>query len=178
MQMQLPEGLINFINLIDDGKLLIYFIIFFVFSYLLVALLTWSFIKPLKYLSFPLIITGIIAMGIRFIIPFVINTLLNGEAVIPQSLLGAILKPLLTCSLSAIIGGIVMFVLYKFIKKYRKLAKKEKKNAIKEAKRQEKEEIEDEMQSTELLQENTQVTLDDQLQENSEPLIQEKNDDN
>ena len=69
---QLPEFLIKIIGIVLGKTFILYFLLFILVSYLLLALLTWSFIKPLKYLGIPFIVVGILTLIARFVLPIIL----------------------------------------------------------------------------------------------------------
>lgn len=63
--------MLNLLNMLT-GSLVIYVLLVFVFfSYGIVSILTWSPIKPLKYLGFPVILAGVLSLCVRTL--FIIN---------------------------------------------------------------------------------------------------------
>lgn len=57
--------MINLLNLLTGGAVIYALIVFFAFSYGIVALLTWSPLKPLKYLGFPVILSGVLSICLK-----------------------------------------------------------------------------------------------------------------
>lgn len=119
----MPTELTNIINLLNEN-LTVYLIIFIVLSYLLISLLTWSFIKSLKYLGISNIIVGIVVIVIRFLLNFITN-ILPDYINIAEVVLPTIVKPLLLSGISLIIVGIIMLIINYLIIKYKLKNKKE-----------------------------------------------------
>ena len=116
--MNIPTQLIPFINIINNSHFYVYVIILFILFYLLISLMTWSFLKPLKYLGIPTIIAGSLFISIRFISSFIINLIPNMS--IMKYILPGMLKPILIMGICLLIFGILMFVIYILINKYAK----------------------------------------------------------
>ena len=80
-----------------------------VFFYLLIALLTWSFIKPLKFLGVPTIIAS-----------FLFLFMYSGVAMAPQGLsyvnaIKACLQPVLTMGIICLVMGVAMMILARIL---------------------------------------------------------------
>lgn len=127
-KLEIPEIVKNILTLLDKQAFWLYVIGIFVVFYLLVSLLTWSFIKPLKYLGIPTIIVGILFIIIRFV-PNALLTLVDENINFIKGLLPSILKPVLINGLVCLIVGVLMIVGYTLINKN----KKEKIDTIKAA---------------------------------------------
>lgn len=70
-------------SFITGESLLLSLLAFIAVSYVIVGLLTWSFIKPLKYLGFPIVIVGLISFGLKSILALVLETMdLEGAGII------------------------------------------------------------------------------------------------
>lgn len=78
---------------------------FIIISYLILALLTWSFIKPLKYLGIPMIIVGIILLIIRSFSSTILKVIAF-LIIIPKSIISIIFMPILIMGLIYIALGI------------------------------------------------------------------------
>lgn len=52
----------DFYSLVASGSVFYFLLVFIAFSYGIVALMTWSALKPLKYLGFPTIVVGIFCL--------------------------------------------------------------------------------------------------------------------
>ena len=127
----------NFLEIISKPGLIIFFIAFVIFSYLLIALLTWSLTKPLKYLSIPFIIIGIIILIIRFCLPFIITIMPENTVNVPSSLVNVMLNPFLKSGIICLLAGILSMTLYILIGKFtkKKTANKEKIKSVNEEKK-------------------------------------------
>ena len=55
-------------NFLSSPTFIIVFIIFLILSYFLIKLLTGSYLKPLKYLGIPCLITGIFTISLKWVI--------------------------------------------------------------------------------------------------------------
>lgn len=98
------------IEFLNNGNLWLYFSLVVIVFYLLIALLTWSFRKPLKYLASPSIIAGILFVGIYLIGAFL--PLSDGM----MKIVKACLNPVLQIGIVCIVMGICMLVLEKVLK--------------------------------------------------------------
>lgn len=127
----------NFLEIIAKPQLLIFFIAFIIFSYLLIALLTWSLTKPLKYLSIPFIIIGIIILILRFCLPLIITIIPENTVNVPNSLVNVILNPFLKSGIICLLIGIIFMIVYILIGKFtkEKTANKEKIKSVNEEKK-------------------------------------------
>ena len=103
--------IIEFIKIFDSKLILVGVVLSF---YLIVGLLTWSFIKPLKYLGIPTIIAGIFTIILRFILP-VIARIMFSDVMIISKVLPALLGPLLETGVVVFVIGIIMLVTNYFI---------------------------------------------------------------
>ena len=119
----------NFLEIIAKPQLIIFFIAFIIFSYLLIALLTWSLTKPLKYLSIPFIIIGIIILILRFSVPVIITAIPQNELNMPNTIINTLLSPFLKSGIICLLAGILSMTLYIVIGKLanKKTIKKEDK---------------------------------------------------
>lgn len=102
----------NFLEIIAKPQLIIFFIAFIIFSYLLIALLTWSLTKPLKYLSIPFIIIGIIILIFRFSVPVIITAIPQNELNMPNTIINTLLSPFLKSGIICLLAGILSMTLY------------------------------------------------------------------
>lgn len=107
----MPNEIIKLIEFLDSGLLWIYFILMITIFYGICALLTWSFLKPLKLLGIPSIIAGIILVILRFGLEKIsVNSFID-------NLLPSLLQPLLVIGLTCITIGIMMLVAKKLLDK-------------------------------------------------------------
>lgn len=113
----MPKELIDILNVFNEN-IVIYLILVFVFSYLIISLLTWSFIKPLKYLGISNIVVGIIVVMIRFLLNFIGNFVPDYIKLI-EVILPSILKPLLMTGIICVIVGIILLIINYLINKYK-----------------------------------------------------------
>ena len=102
----------NFLEIIAKPQLIVFFIAFIIFSYLLIALLTWSLTKPLKYLSIPFIIIGIIILIFRFSVPVIITAIPQNELNMPNTIINTLLSPFLKSGIICLLAGILSMTLY------------------------------------------------------------------
>lgn len=117
--MGIPSEIQNLLKFLDNGMVWVYIGIFFIVMYLLISLLTWSFIKPLKYLGIPTMISGMLLIVIRLLARTIIN-LFDLKINFINNLLPVILKPLLIYGIICTIIGILMIITYKIINKKKK----------------------------------------------------------
>lgn len=108
------------VSLLSNGMIWVYIGIFFLVTYLLISLLTCSFIKPLKYLGIPTIIVGVLLIIFRFTSTGIINMIVDEELNIIKIILPNLLKPMLINGIICLLVGILMIVGYKLINKYKK----------------------------------------------------------
>lgn len=109
----------NILSFISDGLLCGILVTITVISYLILSLLNWDFIKPLKYIGISLIIVGLILIIIRFSNSFIIESILS-EISIPASILGTVFKPLLIMGIFYMFIGIILIVLQNIYYKNKK----------------------------------------------------------
>lgn len=62
------EDIRKVVDFITGSNIMVIFLCFLVFSYLIMVLMTWSLIKPFKYLGFPVIAVGIALIVCKFAI--------------------------------------------------------------------------------------------------------------
>lgn len=105
----------NFIPLFIGVKVYIILIAFVVFSYLFLAVLNWSFIKPLKYMGVSIIIVGIVLFLLSFIFPTIIDLIIDSLK-IPIDVVLYILKPITYIGIAYFVIGIIMLVIPKLLK--------------------------------------------------------------
>ena len=117
--MEIPEEIMKLLEIINGKMILVYVAIFIVAMYLIISFFTWSFIKPLKYLGIPTLISGIVFTIIRFIPNAFIN-LIEAEYSFIKIILPSMLKPILINGILCILTGVVMIVLYSLINKSKK----------------------------------------------------------
>lgn len=115
---EMPNEIQAVLKYLDNGMVWVYIGIFFVLMYLLISLLTWSFIKPLKYLGVPTILVGILLIVIKLLSRVIANGFGLESGII--NLLPLILKPLLIYGIVCTCIGILMIVLYRIINKKQK----------------------------------------------------------
>ncbi len=113
-------------NFLTGPNLILCFIAFMLASYILLGLLTWSFVRPLKYIGVTSIITGIITLSLKGGVYLTVNYFARDEL--------ELFKPFLDeCgNLFAIIGtifiasGIILIVIHKIIDYFYQKNMKEK----------------------------------------------------
>lgn len=118
------------VSLFANGMIWIYVGIFFVLTYLFISLLTWSFIKPLKYVGIPTLIVGLLFISIRASSNVLVNIFVEGDNLI-NTLMPSLLKPILINGLICFLVGLGMIVGYIFINK--KTKNKEVEENVQEA---------------------------------------------
>ena len=74
-EINLDEKVISIIKFIQSKYMYIFIMCFIIINYLLISLLTWSFYKPLRYLSIPTMLTGITLIVTIFLPSLLINIL-------------------------------------------------------------------------------------------------------
>lgn len=98
-------------------KMIITYIIgFSIIMYLLISLLTWSFIKPLKYLGIPTLLVGLLLVVIRLASSFILD-FVNIDIAVVNNILPIIIKPLLTNGIMCSSIAILMLLLYSLLNK-------------------------------------------------------------
>ena len=95
----------------------IFIMCFIIINYLLISLLTWSFYKPLRYLSIPTMLTGITLIVTIFLPSLLINILNVNLPFNLEPIIKVLLNPLLIPGILLTIIGVVMIVLYNIINK-------------------------------------------------------------
>lgn len=107
----MEKELIKILEFLGNSPLWLYFILMVLFFYGVIALFTWSFVKPLKLLGVPSIIGGIIIIGARFLLGLIsVNSLID-------SLIPSLLQPLLTIGIVCVVMGFAMLIGNHFLKK-------------------------------------------------------------
>lgn len=123
--MNKPQVLLdNILDLFTTNQILIFILLFMIVSYLLIALFTWSIRKPLKYLSIPLIIVGILLLAIRFTGSMIIS-FLPLEINIPNTIISVILNPFLKSGIYCLLIAILFIIIYILTGKLNKNGKNE-----------------------------------------------------
>lgn len=123
--MNKPQVLLdNILDLFTTNQILIFILLFIIVSYLLIALFTWSIRKPLKYLSIPLIIVGILLLTIRFAGSMIIS-FLPLEINIPNTIISVILNPFLKSGIYCLLIAILFIIIYILTGKLNKNGKNE-----------------------------------------------------
>lgn len=123
--MNKPQVLLdNISDLFTTNQILIFILLFMIVSYLLIALFTWSIRKPLKYLSIPLIIVGILLLAIRFAGSMIIS-FLPLEINIPNTIISVILNPFLKSGIYCLLIAILFIIIYILTDKFNKNGKNE-----------------------------------------------------
>lgn len=110
------DEVIKMILKIDDVMIWVYMGLFILLMYLVIGLLTWSIIKPLKYLGIPTLITGILFIIIRFI-PNIVISILDVKISVIKAVLPSVLKPIFIYGISSLLIGLVMIILYNLFTK-------------------------------------------------------------
>lgn len=105
------------ISFLSNGMIWVYIGVFFLISYLLISLLTWSFIKPLKYLGIPTILVGVLLIIVRFTSNIIITLINSDELNMIKVILPNLLKPMLINGIICVLIGIGMVVGYSLINK-------------------------------------------------------------
>ena len=126
--LEIPSEMQTLLKYIDNGMIWLYIAIFFILMYLLISLLTWSFIKPLKYLGIPTVLVGILLIIVRLSSSIILN-FTNIETGLITALLPLVLKPLVIYGIVCTLFGILMIVAYIIITK--NLKNKKETNQVK-----------------------------------------------
>lgn len=116
-EINLDEKVISSIKFIQSKYMYIFIMCFIIINYLLISLLTWSFYKPLRYLSIPTILTGITLIVTIFLPSLLINILNVNLPFNLEPIIKVLLNPLLIPGILLTISGVVMIVLYNIINK-------------------------------------------------------------
>lgn len=117
----IDSELISAFEFFNSTTFILCFVAFLIVFYLLISLLTWSMIKPLKYMGIPTLIVGIICIPIYLAPNVIINFLPLDEYVnIIEKVLPLFMKPLLIYGIACFIVGLLMIIVYKIINKKRK----------------------------------------------------------
>ena len=116
-EINLDEKVISIIKFIQSKYMYIFIMCFIIINYLLISLLTWSFHKPLRYLSIPTMLTGITLIVTIFLPSLLINILNVNLPFNLEPIIKVLLNPLLITGILLTIIGVVMIVLYNIINK-------------------------------------------------------------
>lgn len=116
-EINLDEKVISIIKFIQSKYMYIFIMCFIIINYLLISLLTWSFHKPLRYLSIPTMLTGITLIVTIFLPSLLINILNVNLPFNLEPIIKLLLNPLLIPGILLTIIGVVMIVLYNIINK-------------------------------------------------------------
>ena len=116
-EINLDEKVISIIKFIQSKYMYIFIMCFIIINYLLISLLTWSFYKPLRYLSIPTMLTGITLIVTIFLPSLLINILNVNLPFNLEPIIKVLLNPLLIPGILLTIIGVVMIVLYNIINK-------------------------------------------------------------
>lgn len=116
-EINLDEKVISIIKFIQSKYMYIFIMCFIIINYLLISLLTWSFHKPLRYLSIPTMLTGITLIVTIFLPSLLINILNINLPFNLEPIIKVLLNPLLIPGILLTIIGVVMIVLYNIINK-------------------------------------------------------------
>lgn len=117
--MTIPKELTTVLSTFNNGMIWVYIGLFLICMYLLISLLTWSFIKPLKYLGIPTCFVGVFFLIIRLSSSLVLN-IFEEKANIIKILLPSMLKPILFNGIIALLIGVLMIILYVVVNNNRK----------------------------------------------------------
>ena len=99
-------------NILTSNTIIFALIGFIFFSYLIVGLLTWSFIKPLKYLGFPIIIVGLFSFALKGLLTIGLNSIeLDGLGII-RALITSSGNIFVKFAVIFISTGTIMVILY------------------------------------------------------------------
>jgi len=110
----MPSTYIDIINFINSQNIYLYIIGLFVLFYIIIGLLTWNIIKPLKYIGIVHIIVGIIFMVLK-LLPYSISVLYENKLL--EMILPTVIKPIFIIGLYIFGSGLLMVILYRIIKK-------------------------------------------------------------
>ena len=117
------EAIINFLT---SGAILTAFICVIAVSYLIIGLLTWSFIKPLKYLGVCSTIVGLVGFVLKLLLSYIVDILdIEGIGIV-KSIILASGNVFLKYAVIFLVVGILLEVLYYVINKTLKSNKKKK----------------------------------------------------
>ena len=116
-EINLDEKVISIIKFIQSKYMYIFIMCFIIINYLLISLLTWSFHKPLRYLSIPTMLTVITLIVTIFLPSLLINILNVNLPFNLEPIIKVLLNPLLIPGILLTIIGVVMIVLYNIINK-------------------------------------------------------------
>lgn len=129
--MTVPTELKQIVSILSGGMIWIYIGIFFLLTYLFISLLTWSFLKPLKYVGIPTALVGLLFLIIRMSLSSVLGFFVEGESII-KVILPSMLRPILINGLICLGLGVLMVVIYIIINNKRRNKNEEWVEPIKE----------------------------------------------
>lgn len=115
--------IIRLLDLLFSYKFIILFILVLLAIYFLVALFTWSFLKPVKYLGIPTIACGIVSVLVPFAADFALEAML-GDAYLVSLVTSTVTSYYLKAGIVLLIVGTLMLVLYYLVNKKLKMPKK------------------------------------------------------
>lgn len=103
----------NIYSWLASGAFIYFLLVFLAFSYGIVALMTWSPLKPLKYLGFPTIVVGVVGLitqnGFTQLLPELLEGVSEKVAVL---VIDHGISYFMWSSIMCIVIGILMEVLY------------------------------------------------------------------
>lgn len=114
--MNISNEMMNLLSFLSGRMILLYIALFVIVMYLIISLLTWSFLKPLKYLGIPTLCVGILFIFARFFSTIMID-LLNIKINIIKTLLPSMLSPVLINGILCTVLGLIMIIVYAVINK-------------------------------------------------------------
>ena len=114
-------------NFVTGKGLIISIIVFIILSYLIMALITWSIKKPLKYLGISIIITGIITLIMKYVFSLVIKYGLEEKLGFFKPFFASCEELFVKYGVSILAIGIGMIIVYKILDLILKPGKKDKK---------------------------------------------------
>lgn len=114
-------------NFLTGPGLVICFVGFLVLSYIILALLRWSFIDPLKNLSIPIMIVGVITFLAKWAVYYTVNYLVKDDLDLFKPFLDNCGDLFLQMGLVIFGTGVLLLVIYKILDVVRSNHQKKKK---------------------------------------------------
>lgn len=107
----IPSSLQTIFNFLSSNYM--YYILsgFIVISYLLLALLNWSFVNCLNFISIPTMVIGILFCLLRLTFSLILNAISKIDIDTINNIISSMLNPLLIIGVISIIFGIVLLII-------------------------------------------------------------------
>lgn len=107
----IPSNLQTIFDFLSSSYMYYILVGFIAFSYLLVALLNWSFINCLNFISIPAMVVGILFCMLRLTFSLILNAISKIDIDTINNLISSMLNPILIIGISCIVFGIILLII-------------------------------------------------------------------